>query len=88
MTLAEVIAELQAIQASQAQFTQADIDAAVKAAIDPLAAQMVDLQAQVAAMPDQVHQAVLAEDAMVAQKVKPVLDQMASQILAAIAPQA
>lgn len=84
MTLADVIAELQAIQASQAQFTQADVDAAVKAAVDPLAAQMAALQAQVMAIPDQVHAAVVAEDVLVAAKIKPIVD----QLVAALIPQA
>lgn len=84
MTLAEVIAELQSIQASQAQFTQADMDSAVAAAVAPLSAQMADLQAQVVAMPDQIHQAVLAEDAMVAQKVKPIIDQLIAAIAAPV----
>lgn len=85
--LAQVQAQLVALQASQATFSQADIDAAVKAAVDPLTAQLVALNAQVAAMPDQIHQAVVAEDALVAQRVKPAIDQLAAQILALIAPQ-
>lgn len=85
--LAQVQAQLVALQAAQATFSQADIDAAVKAAVDPLTAQLVALNAQVAAMPDQIHQAVVAEDALVAQRVKPAIDQLAAQILALIAPQ-
>ncbi len=58
MSLAEIIATLQAqivalqdLQSSQTQFSQADLDAAVKLAVDPLALQISDLQAQVAAFP-------------------------------------
>lgn len=80
-TLADVIAELQAIQASQAQFTQADIDSAVAAAVQPLNVQIVALTAQVTAIPDQVHAAVLAEDVVLAGKVKPFLDQIAALLV-------
>lgn len=82
-TLADVIAELQAIQASQAQFTQADIDAAVATAVTPLNSQVTvltqevtDLQAQVLALPGQIHDAVLAEDVALAAKVKPIIDEL------------
>lgn len=78
MTLAEIIAELQALQAAQATFTQADIDAAVVTAVTPLNDQIVALTAQVTAFPDQVHAAVLAEDASLAAKLKPILDELAA----------
>lgn len=81
MTLTDIIAALQiqitalqAILANQTQFTQSDIDAAVAAAVAPLNAQIVDLTAQVAAMPGTIHQAVLAEDQKLAAQIKPILD--------------
>lgn len=79
--LAQVQAQLVALQASQSTFTQADIDAAVKAAVDPLTLQLTDLQTQVAALPDQVHAAVLAEDAVLAAKVKTAVDQLVAALL-------
>lgn len=82
--LAQVQAQLVALQAAQATFTQADIDAAVAAAVSPLNDQVAALQASVAAFPGQVHDAVLAEDVAVAAKVKPILD----QLVAALASQA
>lgn len=88
-TLLDVIAELQAIQASQAQFTQSDVDAAVLAAVTPLntqvaalAQQVVDLNAQVLALPGQIHDAVLAEDVALAAKIKPVIDELAALLVA------
>lgn len=92
MTLQEIIglvtdlqAQLVALQASTTQFTQADLDKAVSDAVAPLNAQVSDLQAQVGAIPDQVHQAVVAEDAALAGKVKPLLDQL-SQAIADLTP--
>lgn len=61
---------------SQAQFSQSDVDAAVAAAVQPLNDQVLALQAQAAQVPDQIHAAVLAEDAVVAQKIKPLIDQI------------
>jgi len=99
MTLAQIldlVAQLQAavtqLQASQASFTQADMDAAVAAAVGPLNDQIaalnqsvMDLQGQVAGVPDQIHAAVVAEDATVAEKIKPLIDQLNEQ-LAALVP--
>ena len=76
MALQDIIKELQDLAASQPQFTQSDIDAAVKAAVDPLAAQVAELQSSVAAIPAQVQAAVLAEDQAVAAKAKPIIDQL------------
>lgn len=78
MTLAQIIEELKALAAAQAQFSQADIDQAVanQKAEDQIA--MDDLKAQVAAMPGQIHDAVVQEDARVAQAIKPLVDQLAA----------
>lgn len=78
MTLQEIIDQLVAFQASQAQFTQADVDAAVAAAVAPVNEQVLALQAQAAQVPDQIHAAILAEDANLAQKIKPLIDQIAA----------
>lgn len=74
--LAAVQAQLAAFQASQATFTQADIDAAVSAAVQPLNDQVTALQASIAGVPDQIHAAVVAEDAALAAKIKPLIDQL------------
>lgn len=78
MNLAEIIAALQAqitalqtLQSSQTQFSQADIDAAVLAAVGPLNDQVSALQVLVAAFPEQQTKAVsdavsAAKDAFVA----------------------
>lgn len=86
--LTQVQAELVALQANQTQFTQADLDAAVLAAVTPLTdsvtalnLQVVDLQAQVSAFPGQVHDAVLAEDVAIAAKVKPILDALVASLV-------
>ena len=83
MTLAQILdlvsqlqAAVTALQAAQATFTQADIDAAVKAAVDPINAQVAALQASVAGVPDQIHAAVVAEDVALAAKIKPLIDQL------------
>lgn len=75
--LAQVQTQLVALQAAQATFTQADVDAAVKAAVDPL-------NAQLATLPDQVHAAVVAEDAVIAAKVKPTVDALVAAIQALV----
>lgn len=81
--LAAVQAQLAAFQASQATFTQADIDAAVLAAVGPLNDQLTalnqsvtDLQTSLAGVPDQIHAAVVAEDVALASKIKPLIDQL------------
>lgn len=76
----DLIAQLQssvaALQAAQATFSQADIDAAVAAAVQPLNDQVAAMQAQIAGIPDQIHQAVMDEDAALAAKIKPLIDQL------------
>lgn len=57
-------------------FTQADIDAAVAAAVQPLNDQVAAMQATIDTIPDQIHAAVLAEDADLAAKIKPLIDQL------------
>lgn len=91
MSLAEIILALQsqlealkAIQDSQKQFTQSDLDAAVKAAVDPLLAQMVLLQTKVGDIPKQIHDAVLAEDVALAGKLKPLVDQVVQAVAALV----
>lgn len=74
--LVDLQAKLAAIQAAQATFTQADVDAAVKAAVDPINAQVTALQGQIAGVPDQIHAAVVAEDVALAAKIKPLVDQI------------
>lgn len=81
MNLADIIAALQALQASQPQFSQADVDAAVQAAVAPLNEQVASLQAQVVAIPEQLHQAALAEDAMLAEKLKVLIDQLVPPVV-------
>ncbi len=83
MTLDQVLALVAQLQdavnqlkASQATFTQADVDAAVAAAVQPLNDQVTALQAQVAGVPDQIHAAVVAEDQALAAKIKPLIDQL------------
>lgn len=79
--LQEQLVALQALQDSQPQFSQADLDAAVQVAVGPLNVQIVDLQAQVVTIPEQLHQAALAEDAVLAEKVKALLDQLVPPVV-------
>lgn len=87
MSLSEIIAKLQeqlvALQAladSQTQYSQADLDMAVADAVAPLNQQIVALQAQVGALPQAIHDAVVAEDVALAAKVKPLVDQLSQAI--------
>lgn len=86
--LSQVQAQLVALQNTATQFSQADLDAAVLAAVTPLNdtvaalnVQVVDLQAQVTAFPGQVHDAVLAEDVAIAAKVRPILDALVASLV-------
>jgi hypothetical protein len=62
---------------------QMQIDAAVAAAVGPLNDQIAALNSQVSSMftADQVHQAVLDEDAKLAAKLKPILDALGASAL-------
>lgn len=74
--VAQLQASLVALQAAQATFSQADLDAAVAAAVGPLNDQVAAMQAQIAGIPDQIHAAVVQEDADLAAKIKPLIDQL------------
>ena len=83
MSLQDTISQLQAAVADLVQqlpqgqtFSQSDVDAAVKAAVDPLNALISSLQDQISKSADGIAQAVAAEDVRIQGLIGPLLDQL------------